>query len=207
MRRLLIVAMVGLLVATGSNWPGQAAEPSVGGGTLTGRVTFGTNGTLPVPPVNTPCRQVGFTFDAFATIAIRNLGGSFFVGTAGNAQAGTGLTGSGTSECENFTVGGGRLALDAISVTNPQTTGTLVCHGLQGAGTPLLGSYTRTLTDLTAVVGGQCGINHGLTGNVAIVIRAQLVPDDKVGDGVTAGVASARMAAAFTVVPAGDPTG
>jgi hypothetical protein len=194
---------IGLIAIVTGAGQAQAGEPNIGGGTLRGTVTYG--GSQGLPPVNSPCRDVAFTFSAFAVIAIENLAQSDWIGTIGDAQAGTGISGSGSSACDSATVGGGIFNVNAIDVVHPRTSGRLICQGLTGG--PLTGSYTRTLTDLTAVVGGKCSINAYETDNVAIVIRAELVPTGEVGDGVTAGITSAALAAVFTVVPAGDPTG
>jgi len=199
----LTAAIVALLVLAPTAGPAQAGAPNVGGGTLRGTVSYAV--TKGLPRIHMPCQDVAFTFNAFATIAVRNLAGSQWAGTIGDPQAGTGVTGSGSGACEAASVGGGVFTVNAINVTHPFTSGTLSCQGL--AGGALTGSYTRTLTDLTAVVGGKCSVNAQATDNVAIVIRAEFVPTGEVGDGVTAGITSAALAAVFTVVPAGDPTG
>lgn len=201
-RRGVTVAIVGLLAMVAGGGQAHAGQPNVGAGTLRGTVTYAAGQGL--PPFNTPCKDVAFAFNAFATIAVENLAGSDWVGTIGDPQAGTGMTGSGSASCESATVGGGEFNVDAIDIRHPITTGTLTCQGIVGG--PLTGSYTRTLSDLTAVVGGKCSINGHPTDNVAILIRAEVIPTGEPGDGVTAGVTSAALIATFTVVPAGTLT-
>lgn len=182
---LVVLMVVPSVAPAGADGP-----PNLGGGELIGRVAFDPPG---LPPVNTPCRTVRFSFTADANVAFLNAAGAFWVGSLDSTT--TRLTGTGSSHCENATVGGGELTINAIDVLHPTTTGALTCS-------PMRGAYTRTASELTAVLGGACTISGQETGRVAIVLRGYLLPAPGTGNGVTTTITSFDFRAAFTVVPA-----
>lgn len=189
-KRIITILAVAIGLLYGNLAPASAAPANAGGGTLVGDVTF--TGKR-VPPLNTPCVDVSFTFEVQATITLANSAQAQGVWTLPNSLTASKLTGSGASDCENATVGGGDLTVNAITATNQVTTGTLSCSSLNGA-------YTRTGTDLKAVLGGDCAINTHAAGRVAIHVRAEVVPT--ASNGITTGVSQASFTGTFMVIPA-----
>ena len=183
----LAVAAFGAVVPPGA----QAAQPNAGGGAFSGDISFSGNG---IPPVNTPCRAASFTLSALAAVALANGAGSQSV-WANVPPVGSRLTGSGTSTCENTLVGGGVLALDPINVVNPVTQARLAC-------TSMTGSYTRTGTDLAAVLSGRCAIDSFDAGPVTVYVRAGVEPAPGTGNGATTNVTAATISGTFVIVPA-----
>lgn len=176
------------------------ASTNFGGGAIEGDVTFTSPG---VPPVNTPCQPVSFSLTVRAVAVVSNSAGAEFAGVIGSIPLrpllGSDISGSGSSTCENASVGGGTLNIAAFRARNPVTLALFLC-------TAMTGTYVRTLTDVTAVIGtttlgGGCAITRQPTGRVAFVIRAEFAPE-AVGAGLTTGITSARFAGTFTVVPA-----
>lgn len=198
---LLAVAVLGNLTTAAGPVQAQGSI-NFGGGTLVGTASFSGNG---VPPVNTPCQPISFSLQLKAALTLANASGQEFVGTVPEDPTSGFLGGSGSSNCENTTVGGGTLAINGFSVTQA-TGGTLTCTGFSG-------TYVRTATDLSAVLGSGplstdgCKITGSPTGKVAIIVRAEVVPTPGTGNGVSTGVTAATFSGTFTVVPAeGQPS-
>lgn len=204
--RVIVLTMV-LLGATAGT-PAGADAPNMGGGTLAGTINFAAPG---IPPINTPCAEVDFSFSLEGSAAIVNGEGIFFAGAIGNPADGDPqvfpsppVTGTGHSDCENTSVGGGTLSIDEIDAENPFTgPGRIKCTAPPGK-TSISGVYVRTLGDVSAVVSAQCQINTSPPDRVAFIIRGQVTPTTP-GQGVTTSVVNASFVGGFVVVPAGDP--
>lgn len=184
-----VVALVGIV------WLPQpaTAETNLGGGVLTGDVSFSNA----VPAVNTPCQQTNFTFNISGVAAVSTKSGTAWAGpilAAEDDSNNTGITGSGGSACENATAGGGSLTVNPFRARNPVNTQDFSC-------TQLTGQYVRTLTDVTIVVAGQCTIVGAASGKVAFIVRGEFFPTNE-GGGLRAPVSAAAFVGSFQLVPA-----
>lgn len=169
-----------VVTVTWSVLPDPTRPPNIGGGPITGTVTFSGAG---VPPADEDCVSTSFDFAGASESAWVNGSGTAYVGPVT-------ITGRGASDCENATTGAGRLTLNASGESG---IGSLVCG-------PLLGTFTRALTDMTVVVSGDCEINGFDVVRVSFVAKVEVSPTNS-GGGVTEPVTAANFGGAFTVVP------
>jgi hypothetical protein len=173
-----------------------AAVTDIGGGALRGTVVFSN----PVPPINTPCRPTDFTFDMSGVISITASSVNTFTGVVEKNFANTttaqnsGIHGTGHSNCENASAGGGTITVDAITATNPLVqVNKFDCD-------PMVGNYVRTFTDVTVIVAGQCRVVGAAVGHVSFVVRGEFLPTQP-GAGITTPVGEATFGAGFAIVP------
>lgn len=188
-RASMLVAVLALLSPQPADADGPA--PNAGGGAFSGRVAFDGPGA---PPVNTPCRPASFRFTATAVVTLANAGGAQSTWLL-DSTFGPLLTATGSSACENASVGGGVLTVDPIRATNPLLPASLSCSAVTGA-------YTRTGTDLTAVLSGDCAIDMHSAGRVSFYVRAEVTPASGTGNGTTTYITAADVKGGFIVVPA-----
>jgi len=202
----IAVAMASVLFISAPTAASAALATNFGAGTLEGTLNF----RPAVPPLNTPCQLVTFTFRMKAVAVLGTSTGNQFAGVIGLVvvplhplfSGGMDITGSGFSRCENATVGGGTITVNAFSARNLVTQNTVLC-------TAMTGGYVRTGTDVNAEVGatglGQgCKVNSqgtGTIGHTAVALHAELTPTAP-GAGVTVGVSLAVLVGTFVVVPA-----
>lgn len=166
---------------TWSPLPDPSRPPNVGGGPVTGTVTFADGEG--VPPAGAPCAATSFDFAGTSEAAWVNGTGTAYVGPLV-------ITGGGGSDCETASNGNGTVALSASGTSD---TGTLDCG-------PLVGTFTRVLTDVTVVLSGDCSVNGFSAFSVSFLAKGEFVPVND-GGGATSPVTDATFAGAFTVVP------
>jgi hypothetical protein len=177
-----VAASSSVVSVTWSPLPDPSRPANVGGGAVSGAVTFASPG---VPPSGQPCRATSFAFNGASDSAWLNAAITAYVGPIT-------ITGSGGSPCETATSGSGPVTLSA-SGSNPLGS-TLSCPSL-------VGNFTRVLTDVTVVVSGDCRINDFPTFSVQFLAHGEFVPTND-GAGVTAPVLTATFAGAFAISPA-----
>lgn len=180
-RRALAVGAVAMLLLAVDVAPSHAAGRNTGGGAVIGTVAFGGDG---LPPVGAPCEATSYSVQGSSTGFVLNTVLAAFLGTVT-------ITGTGAGGCENATLGSGdlTLAVNGVGVTDPQNI--LSCPTLEGG-------YTRTVADVTVVVGGRCSINGHDAGRVSFVARLTFTPQGN-GAGLTSRVQTAQFSGAFAV--------
>lgn len=175
------MVVVGVLALGLTALPGPAQAANVGGGAVTGSVSFSAPG---VPPAGQTCIATLFTLKGASHAAVLNTALSAFVGPVS-------FDGHGGSACENASSGTGTLTLTAQG-TGP-TESRLSCPTLSGI-------YLRAGAHVTAVLSGNCSIN-GLPSMVNFAATVEFHPDTP-GAGVTTNVMTATFAGDFVVAPA-----
>lgn len=163
-----------------------AGASDLGGGSVTGSMSF----TQPIPrsidsgsPLTPPaCATTAFSVSGFSAAGIATLAQTAFVGPFT-------FSGSGGSTCETAALGSGSLQLSLHGVG--VASATLDCPTLSGG-------YTRTGTDMHAVLGGTCTINER-TDSLILDLRVELVPT---GGGGTQPTTATRFDGAYLVSPA-----
>ena len=136
-----------------------------------------------IPPAGAACTSTTFVFDGESESAWVNLSGTAFVGSVS-------VTAHGGSLCETAITGGGAVVL---SVSGSGATGSLQCDSLEGA-------FTRTASDMTITVAGDCSINGTVTPRIGFIARGDFVPT-ALGAGVNEPITEAQFAGAFTILP------
>lgn len=169
----------GLSGATGWSPFSVAAPATAGGGAFVGELAYRPG------LAHGSCAATSFDVGAQAAAAVLNVAVSGFVGPVG-------LTGSGTSPCESFALGGtGTMAL-RLQGRGP-TDSHIVCD--------ISGPYTRAAVVLTAALRGGCVVNGLSAHGVAVRIGAIVAPESPVGGGVIVPLQTARLAGTFAVAP------
>lgn len=164
-----------------------AGASDAGGGAMNGSMSF----TQPIPaavntssPLTTPaCTPTRFSLSGVSAASVISLAQTAFAGPVT-------LTGSGGSPCETAALGTGALQLSAEGLG--VATSMLDCSALAG-------TYTRSVTDLNAVVSGSCTINSR-SESVTLDVRVQLLPAN--GGGAAQPITAADFDGAFVVSPA-----
>lgn len=165
---------------TWSPLPDPSRPPNIGGGDVSGTVSF----SEAVPPSNAPCAATHFTFDGMSASAWLNGSVTFFVGPLT-------VSGEGGSACENATSGSGNLT---VHVNGNGPGGRLECLILTG-------TFARVGTDVIIVVTGNCEINGREAFRVTFQARGEFLPVNP-GEGIIVPVTKAAFAGGFVVVPA-----
>lgn len=181
--------------------PAGAGASNVGGGVLTGDVAFAPGKLIPRainpnnPTVTEPCAQTSFTLTG-STLSASLVLNSAFTGHFGEIV----ISGYGGAGCETALGGSGSLTLTDVRGTGP-TNSKIECAN-PATGTTLRGGYTRTATDVEAVLGGTCIINGppGFSAPVLFSFHGQFEPEP--GQGLTAPVSQAKFQGVFAVEPA-----
>ena len=187
-----LVALAGALALCAAIPASAGASSNIGGGVVTGTVSFAGSG---VPPFFQPCAPSSFTLNVSSN---GTGGGGVVLNTAGTEYVGTvNISGNGSSTCESASLGGGTLTLTSVQGTGPNG-GTLNCAD-PSTGTTLSGNYTRVYTDVTALLHGSCIIND-FSAPVTFVFKGEFAPTSA-GQGVTQPITSATFAGPFTVMP------
>lgn len=189
---LLAVAVIGPATAT--------ASQNVGSGAVTGSLAFASPG---VPPAGQPCTATSFTLSGMSTNFVYN---TVIMGYLGNVN----ISGAGGSACEGTSGGSGSLTLTDVRGTG--TTGSRIecANPTLSPPTKLTGGYTRTGTDVEAVVGGTCTIN-GYSAPVLFSFHGAFepsgfgvggTPPSLTAPGLNAPITQAMFQGAFVVEPA-----
>lgn len=176
-----IRASSNVVIVTWSVLPDPTRPPNVGGGPVTGAVTFVDS--TGVPPGGAPCASTSFVFDGSSESAWVNGSGTAYAGRLS-------ITANGGSDCETATTGAGDITVWASGTS---AVGRLECG-------PLAGTFTRVLTDVTVTVNGDCVINDFPAIRIAFVAKGEFVPTTP-GEGLTSPVTAALFAGAFAVLP------
>lgn len=184
---VLVLGLAGVLLAPGSVY---ADEPlvrprNIGGGATTGTILYGNE--KPLQPLLSGCRSTNFLFNSASVVFVLNTAISGYAGPVT-------ITGTGASGCESYTLGGGTVTL-TLNGTNQTTKSTLTCPTLSGG-------YTRVLSHMTLILGGNCTVNRFAQGIVHFVSQLEVVPIADGGASVTAPITSAMTAGAFAIAPA-----
>lgn len=177
-----VQASSNVVSVTWSILPDPSRPPNVGGGNVTGDVTF-LDGTG-VPPVGADCAATKFDFEGGSDSAWVNGSGTAYIGPIT-------IRASGGAVCETATTGDGALTVTAFGTSE---LGELECG-------PLLGRYTRVASDVTVIVTGDCVINNFPAVRIGFVAKGEFLPSND-GGGLTEPVTAATFTGAFTIVPA-----
>lgn len=176
-RAALVVGAIALMA--GAIQPAAALAANVGGGAVTGALSYGATRVPAVGSGN--CAPTSFTLTGTSA--------GFVLNTAIAGYAGTvTITGTGSAACELFSNGGGPLTV-TISGTGPLES-TLQC-------TNLTGGWNRFGTAFSAPLGGSCTFNGTFTRPVNLVLTAAWVPP-----ATTSSIAAATYHGTLTFPPA-----
>lgn len=152
------------------------APAVVGAGGVAGELDYAAPG---VPPG--PCVPTHFDVRAHSAAAVIDVA---FAGYAGPVE----LRGTGSSSCEDITVGRGTMTLSADG--EGPSGAVLSCPVVQG-------SYTRAGTAFVAELTGGCSVNNFPTGQLTWVYSTQAVAREP-GGGVTVASREMTLHGAFT---------
>ena len=193
---------VAALVVAALVQPGAASASNIGAGVASGNVVFDAGKEIPrginpnSPTTNEPCAPTSFTLSGSTLGTAAFVLNSAFTGHFGTVE----ISGVGGSTCETGLGGGGILTLTNVHGQGP--TGSKIECANPTKGTTLTGGYTRTATDVEAVLGGTCIINGppGFSAPVLFSFRGQFEP--KAGTGLTTPTAEATFQGVFAIEPA-----
>lgn len=166
---------------TTTTTPPSGEGSNVGAGGFMGSVEFDSPG---LPPIAADCAPSTFDFTGEAQGFVLN---TTILGYAGDVT----FTGTGSSDCENGTAGGGTMNLSAEG--EGPTESTIVCESLTG-------DFSRVLVRAQINLTGDCTINGVNTTGIVFSADVLVVPEGE-GAGITGPVMSAVFAGGFAVSP------